>query len=251
MRRRLAVAIAVGAAVLIAIALLPSPAWLEAAIFIPLVLLAAGWGGLRLLPEGMGTAEATVYAFSFSVCAVALGGLVWQVPFSLNRTTWALLLVSAAALSVVATVAWRRPVARPGSRSSREAPRARLGIVAAVGFAVSVAGAGAAIAVATDGADQHRDRTRFATLWALPDAGTEGKWTIEVQNHGFDAHRYRLTVTRGPELIIASKILLDANSSWRGHVIAAPARNSHPIVASLYRGLRLDRVVELQSGGPE
>lgn len=240
-QRRVAALVAITvAAALLVVALLPLPAWLEAAVFVPVVLFACGYGVRSFLPGPVGTAEAAVYGFAFSVAATLLGGLVLQTFVDLNRTTWTLLVISIAAVSAAIGVI------RGGGRDRvRALPVPALAAVALLVLAAAVAGG--AIGVASDGDHDQTDRTRFATLWAVPASDTT--WTVGVENHGDRAFDYRLEVTRGESLIADRPVALAANQSWTTEIASSfPASAARPLIATLYRDGRAYRRVALDIG---
>jgi hypothetical protein len=246
-RRRLVIAVLVGLT-LVLLAAIPLPDWLQAAVFVPLVLLVPGWAASRLIVPGAGAAETAVYAFALSVGAAALGGLVLQFFVDLDRTVWAALATTIAVVAVITGLGRRRPAAAPRRR------RARVNPLAVAGFAGAVALAGGAIAIASDGVEDQRAAEHFTALWAAPaePGDPQGDWSVSVLNHEGEAVSYLLRVTGGAEVIEETAIELEPGGRSEALVSAASlASSDEPAVASLYRQGRLFRQVAVNAAaGP-
>lgn len=229
---------------------IPVDGLVKALLLVPAVLVLPGYAISRaIFPFGrLPGEERLVYTFALSVGAAALGGLVWQLAFDLDRFTWAAVLTAITLLSC--GIAQRRratPKARRerGRFGSRADSLPRLDLPTGVALLAAVAIAVAAVAVAADGLREERAESHFSALWIAPESPTGGV-KVGVWNHQGAVHEYRLTVEAAGKTI----------DEWRGHLGAHQNKQlalaplaffpEERLVVSLYRDGALYRRAALE-----
>jgi hypothetical protein len=242
----------------LALMALPFGGLVKALLLLPAVLLLPGYALTRaMFPIGrLPGDERLVYTFTLSVAAAALGGLVWQLAFDLNRLTWALVL-TAITLASCAIAQRRRKMGgaiqsqeRLGPLGSRaESTLPRLDAPTAVAVLAGIAIVITAVAIAADGLRDERAEFHYSALWVVPASASSDDVEIGVWNHQGAVHKYRLTVETGGRTI----------EEWRGRLgarqnkqltLAPPAFPAGArLLVSLYRDGALYRRAELAAGG--
>lgn len=244
---------AVGALVVLAVvvAVLPAPDWLRAAIALPVVLLCPGYALACALfpPKFISRDERGIYAVAFSIAGIALAGLVVQLAFDLNRTTWLVVLVLLT-WGGCAVAALRRPLREETPRRASLRISVPIVLAALVVLALGIA----AIAVATRGEDHQFASTHFTSLWIVPAKGAGPNpraLTVGVENHEGRALPYTLQVGSAARVESRWRLDLGAGESWQRRIAAPPGAFSRRAFASLYRGRTLYRRVAIEIGGFE
>jgi uncharacterized membrane protein len=240
----------------LAAALIPLDVWLRAVLWVPLVLGVSGYAILAALFPGrpLPLGERAVYAVSLSVVATALGGIVVQLFFDLDRTVWAALLaviIVAAALVAI----WRRhpppPADRAAAESGRAVPRLRLpGRLASLTLIAAVVVAAAAVVISSNGARREHDSYHFTALWVQPAqhaATPGGAVTVGIDNHQGATARYRLVVKQGSGILMQRRLQLADGGRWRLRLAVAPAGPADPVTATLRRNGAIYRHVYLDA----
>jgi uncharacterized protein DUF1616 len=224
--------------------------WLQAAAPMPLALAVPGYAiAAALFPPGaIERGDRIVYSFALSVSAAALGGLVLQVVFDLSRDTWLGLLL--AVTLAASAVAWSRRIAMPIQTTARPPVRPPAGLLWLAAFLAAIAIAGAAIAIAVHGAREQQGKQRFASLWAVPAATSEGARPVivGVWNHGGPA-AYRLDVSSGGRAIQSLRLRLDPDQRWQARLAPGTLARRGSLLLTLYHGSAPYRSVELDIEG--
>lgn len=239
----------------LAAALIPLDPWIRVVLLAPLVLVVCGYAILAaLLPdEDLPPGERLVYAVALSLAATAIGGIVVQLVFDLDRTAWAILL---AVVTIAAATAGllRRGQPRPDQLNAGErslGPRLPLpGLLSSLAVAAAVAVAVVAVGISSAGAKRERDRYRFTALWAQPAERASGPGAavaIGVDNHQGATARYRLVVRQGGATIVKRKLVLPAAGRFRLRVPASPISPASPVAVSLHRNGEVFRHVYLEN----
>lgn len=214
---------------------------------VPLVLFLPGYAlAAAMFPATtLARTERAAYSFALSVSASALGGLVWQLAFGLDRLTWALIL---AAVTLAGCAVARRRRAAQAPRQRR--PRARLPRLdrpTALAAVIAAALAIAAVRTAIDGLQQQRAESNFSSLWVMPREDGSGAIEVGVSNHQSAVHYYRLHVGAARRTLQTWEGRLGSRAQEQ--LILDPAIPPEAkIVVSLFRDGRLYRRVELQAG---
>lgn len=228
------------------VALLPLPAPLSTALFLPLVLFVPGYAvAAALFPPGFVTRdERAALAVAFSVGVWALIGLVLQIFIDLDRGTWLGMLLLITSTGVV--IAQMRREALPDAMALREGPYSTINPLAMAAFVAAIAIAALSIAVASGGQERELDRARFSGFWIAPVEGATAEISVGVQNHENRAIEYRLVVSTKGRTIDDWHITLEDEATWSNRVPADEAEG--PVLASLYRDGHLYRRVKVEFG---
>jgi uncharacterized membrane protein len=214
------VALLAGAGMLAAFIPLPNP--LRSILAAPLVLALPGYAlSVGLFPaRSFPLSERAFLAFALSIAACVLPGLVVQVFFDFSLHSWgiSLAIVTWAAVVWAARRRWEAEpgewVAPPAARDPADAPGPRIALAIAL-IAASVAVAGIAVAVSSDGVHDEERRQQFASLWAVPDGeGPDDGITIGVWNHYEPDATFRVTVERDGRVLREFDLTLDATDRW-------------------------------------
>jgi Protein of unknown function (DUF1616) len=226
---------------------LPVDGLVKELLLVPLVLFIPGYAlSAAMFPAALGRSERLVYSISLSVAAAALGGLVWQLAFGLERFSWAAILTAVTLTSCA--VALRRRVSIPPRRIP-SSPRLTLpGAATVVGIVAAVALAVFAVGTATEGLQDQRAESNFTALWIVPAraGGTMGA-KVRVSNHQGAVHQYRLLVTGAGQTLREWDGRLGARQQLQLNLGAALIPTGARLVASLYRDGTLYRRVKLQT----
>ena len=224
---------------------------------LPLVLVLPGYAiSAALLPPGSISRELRLaLTLALSVCAAALGGVVFQVFLGLGRGAFVFLL--AAETLAASAIALRgrdrsKPPAVPGPRLSR-LPKWSI-----VAFAAALALCIASISIASSGADKQLAKDRFSALWLLP-RGTPGTppagtpVQVGVENHEGETTAYELRVTQSGAPVREWRFALEQGEEWDAKLTYEDVARSAPIVAQLFKDGRPYRRVAVEllpAGGP-
>jgi hypothetical protein len=247
-RTRDLIAAAVASLLSLGLMALPFDGLVKALLLVPLVLFIPGSAlAAAMFPApALGRGERLVYSISLSVGAAALGGLVWQLAFGLDRFAWAAILVAVTLVSCAVALRRRAGLAPDRLPSS---PRPVLpGVPTAIGVLAAVALAAFAIWTAINGVQDQRAESNFTALWIVPSkyAGASGV-QVRISNHQSAVHRYRLLVTGAGRTLQEWDGRLGARAQFQLEVGAALIPTGARLVASLYRDGTLYRRVKLQT----
>jgi uncharacterized membrane protein len=249
--RRDLTAVAALALVGLVIGLVPAPEPARVAAVLPLLLFLPGYALAAALlgPGEVPAGLRLVLGFALSVGVLVLGSVLVQLVVRLDRPVWAALLALATVLAAV--VAWRRRDAAPATTRARRLGIPRFAVASLVAIPCAIAGAGWAIATATDGAHRQLDAARFSSLSVVPDgeSGTPSPVTIGVLNHEGSPTAYTVTVRRGSRTVRRWRIELGQGEEWQGRLGGAAIAGSGPVIARLDRGGRPYHRVVLRIGG--
>lgn len=249
-------AVAVLALVAAFAALLPLPGWLQFVLLAPLALVLPGYALSAALfpPRTLPTVERCVYVFVLSLSTAAIGGIVVQLVFSLDRALWVLLEV-AVTLGAVAVALRRRallpiqvqedePSDKAAARRYRPRPLLILGLAAAAALAIF------AVASASDGVHEQRARQVFASLWAVPVGGESGKPVpvrVGVWNHGAPSS-YSLQVSANGKVLGHLPVRLETRQKWEKTLTPPPDAATGDLELTLFHGGTSYRKVVLNIG---
>ncbi len=217
-------------------------------LLVPFVLLLPGYAvSVAMFPPGAITrGERLLYTLCLSVATAALGGLLWQLLFGLDRFAWAFLVV-ATVLASAAIAGRRRAPQRPGA--AEHGPRQpRVGLPTALAMLLALALAVLAIDTAIDGVHDQRAESHFSALWIVPRGPGEDSVEIGVWNHQEAVFTYRLSVDRVGIPLWGWEGRLGARA--RKQVILDSDRipGGGRVEVSLYRDGVLYRSAELETG---
>jgi Protein of unknown function (DUF1616) len=233
------------------VALIPATGAVRTAALLPLVLILPGYalGAALFLPGEISRELRAVLSVAFSVAVAALGGLVVQLIFSLDRPVWAMLLAFATVLA--ALVALDRRDAMPAESVPPRLVLPRIGLVSVVGILVAVGVAGGAIAIATRGEHRQQSESRFSSLSLVPNGSSAiaPPVTVGVFNHEGRAVSYLVVVRRGPGTIRRWRFRLKANQDWQAQLGGSAISGRGPLIARLDRGGQPYHRVALRIGG--
>lgn len=238
-------------------ALLSLPAWLQFIFLAPLALALPGYAVSSILfPSGtLPAAERCLYVFVFSLSTAAIGGMVVQLGFALDRGLWALLEVAVTLVAVGIALRRRSRLSiqlRGAGRPRADEPRrsARPMALAAVGFALAAGLALFAVSSASHGVQRQRARQVFASLWAVPAGGEVGEPVpvrVGVWNHGAPAS-YRLQVSAAEQVLEQVPIRLGSRQKWERKLTPPPDAASGDLELTLFHGFAPYRSVVLNIG---
>jgi uncharacterized membrane protein len=237
-------------------ALLPLSGWLQFVLLAPLALALPGYAiSAALFPPRTVTAvERCVYVFVFSLSTAAIGGIVVQLVFALDRTLWVLLEV-AVTLAAVAAAQRRRAklpiqLQEDGRRRGGAGRRHRLRLPLVLGLAIAAALAILAVAIASDGVREQRARQVFASLWAVPVGGESGEPVpvrVGVWNHGAPSS-YSLQVSAGGRVLGHLPVRLETRQKWEKTLSPPPDAATGDLELTLFHGGTSYRKVVLNIG---
>lgn len=216
-------------------------------LLVPLILFIPGYAlAAAMFPAVLGRGERLVYSISLSVAAAALGGLVWQLAFGLERFSWAAILTTITLASCA--VAHRRRASLPPARIPSSPRLTMPGVAAVVGVVAAVVISVIAIGTAIEGLQDQRAESNFTALWIVPTraGGTTGA-KVRVSNHQSAVHLYRLLITGAGQTIQEWEGRLGARQQLQLNLGAALIPTGARVVASLYRDGTLYRRVKLQT----
>jgi uncharacterized membrane protein len=228
-------------------ALIPADGWMKAVAVLPLALLVLPGYALAtaLFPTAViGRDERLALVFAFNVAACALGAVLLQIVVPLDRTTWALLLSALTLGAGYMTWVRRGERQRRGHRTTTRLPWVSPIAVAAI--VAALAGAGWAVALATQGAHRQLDQSHFSSLWAVArgDGGTAPA-SIGVSNQEGRDVSYLVRVSRAGAAPRDWQIHLTANQQWQKDLAASSMPGSGPLIVELYQAGVLLRHVKL------
>lgn len=237
-------------------ALLPLPSWLQFALLAPLALVLPGYaiGAALFPPRAVPAVERCVYVFVFSLSTAAIGGIVLQLVFALDRTLWVLLEV-AVTLAAVAVAQRRRAklpiqVQEDDRRRGGAGRHYRPGPAVVLGLAIAAALAIFAVATASDGVQEQRARQVFASLWAVPVGGESGEAVpvrVGVWNHGAPSS-YRLQVSANGQALEQVPVRLESRQKWEKTLTPPPDAATGDLELTLFHGGASYRKVVLNIG---
>jgi uncharacterized membrane protein len=201
---------------------------------LPLVLALPGYAlTTAILPNRtLGFPERLAFSLGLSLAVGVLGGLALNLtPWGLQTNSWALLLsgftIGAACIALL----------RRTGRADIRQMRFKLGIYQGLPLAVAVAVAGAALAVAINGAIRHPSQG-FTQLWILPANGaTTDVVQLGVSNMEMKAMTYRVQLMIG-DMVVGDweQVELQHGQNWTTE-FALPVKGSgvEIVEAELYR----------------
>lgn len=257
--RDLVVTAAASLASLILIAM-PFGGLVKGIVLLPMVLVLPGYALAAAVapPASLSRAERTVYVVALSVSAAALGGLVWQFAFDLNRETWALLLASITLAGCAIAERKRRrtrqtqtgdrkrPQPQRGSRERSSLSRRELPTVLTA--LIGVAAAIVAIVITVDGLQDQRAESNYSALWVVPPTPNSGAVEVGILNHQGSPHLYRLEIENEGRTIQDWEGRIGARGRKRVLLSPATVPPGTQLTVSLYRDGLLYRRTELQTG---
>jgi hypothetical protein len=235
------------------VALLPVAGWVNAVALLPLVLILPGYAlaAALLLPGTINRDYRVVLVVAFSVGASALGGVLVQVVFRLDRPVWAALLFSITALA--SAVALIRRDGLPADHHLVSFRPPRVGALSATAILAAAAIAGWGIAIATGGAHRQLENSHLSSLWVVPQQGgaatsADAPVSIGVSNQeGRDAS-YLLRVKKDGVTLRDWRIHLVPDQQWQAGLAAPTVSGQGPLLVELYRGGELYRHASLWIG---
>ncbi len=245
-RRDIAVAGAIAVASLLLMAL-PLDGLLKSLALVPLVLFLPGYAlsAAMFPPATLARGERLVYSVALSVCAAALGGLIWQLAFGLGRTVWACML--AAITLAGCAVAYRRRATLSADRLKPSPFLPRLDVPTALTALIALVLAVVAVRTAIDGLRDERAAAHFTALWVAPQADGSDGVEIGITNHQGAVHEYSVVVDGAGKTIRKWQGRLGSREDKR--VILEPALipSGARLIVSLYRDGVLYRRTKLQT----
>jgi hypothetical protein len=212
---------------------------LAVAAFLPLVLVLPGFALAAALfpPSSIGPAFRLILTIALSIAATALGAIVVQIFFGLDRG------VFAAMLALIALGASAKAMR---SRPAAEGPATRLSIsprwiLPALATGAAVAIAASAVAIATNGAEDQLGGAHFSALWLLPEGppGTPPGGppvSIGVASHESRELGFRLELRRGSQELRSWRLRLSPGEEWHALLPASSLRGSGALTAQLLQG---------------
>jgi uncharacterized membrane protein len=230
------------------VTIVPFPDAVRAALFLPLALFLPGYllAAVIFVPGAITRVERVAFVCAFTVSFWAIGGLVVQLAFGLDRGIWLGLLI---ALTVAAIpVAQARRAGRPRPRPWR--PRLDLRRLAPIPVAVGVVAI--AIAIASSSADSQLAHSRFSSVWIVRSkTPAVSGVAVGVENHEGDSVQYRLRVSQGGHIVSQSAFPLDDGETWEREIGISPAASGERVVAALFRDGTLYRRAAFDPGVAE
>jgi uncharacterized membrane protein len=245
--RDLAVVAGIAAVAAVAV-LLPAPHWLRTIVVLPLALACPGYAIACAIfpPTFISGEERGIFSISFSIAGIALGGLLLQLVFPLERgVSLALLLALTWGGCLVA--ARRR---RMFELTDATTPRLAIGLPVLAAALLAIGIGIAALVVATNGAERQLASSRFTSLWMVPSKGERaGDIAIGVVNHEGRTVGYHLRVGSVARVERRWSFDLESGESWE-QTVSSPAGGAEGgLFASLYRGSTLYRRVAIKPRG--
>lgn len=227
---------------------LPVGGLVKALALTPMVLFLPGYAiSAAMFPPGtIARSERLVYTVCLSVGAAALGGLLWQLFFDLNRGTWAFLLVTITLVAV--GIAQRRRVSRSSSPTERIPLLPRMGLPTVLAMLAATVLTVVAVDTASDGLREQRAEARFTALWIVP-GKSAGSVEVGIWNHQAAVHTYRLILERDGTTQEQWRGRLGAHENEQVELGPADLSGTGPLTVSLYKDGALYRRTELQAGG--
>jgi uncharacterized membrane protein len=238
----------------LAVGLSQDPQWLRIAALTPLVLVLPGYAVLRALtaPDGMPAAERAIYAVTLSLGIAVLSGLVVQLSFRLERTSWTITLatVTLAAAAVGAGRSDARSVrsatpapvvAEPVSTipTARSAGFSRLAAAFAIALSVSAISISAwAISISNAGARREQARSHYTELALIPaKTPTRGGRAVDVlvSNHEGSTLSYTLRITKGANVLLRRRLRLSNGVHWHLRLAVGPISIADPVGVTLLK----------------
>jgi uncharacterized membrane protein len=220
------------------LALVPVPEPVRTAALLPLLLILPGYAVAAALfrPGEISRELRAVLSVALSVSATVLGGLVVQLFLPLDRPVWAATLTGITLLA--AAVALDRRDAMPADSEETRVRLPRIGIAAAAAMVASMAIAGWAIALATEGVHRQLDAAHFSSLSLVPGGSSPAVQPAKVGvfNHEGKVVAYGLSVRQGNRTIGRWRLLLEPNQTWQGQVAPTAISGTAPLIARLDRG---------------
>jgi hypothetical protein len=217
--------------------LLPLDSWARALVVIPFLIWAPGFALLSVLfPDPSGSrGERAVYTVALSFIVIALSGVCLQLVWPLNRTSWAILIVSVTLLACLISLA-RGLVSR---RPPRPRPIPYLSLRSLAMFAAAIALAGGSVAIAAAGARRHQADAHFTALWAVPKAAARAarQWiSVGMESQEADTSDYTLLVTRGTTRLLTENLRLEPGRTWESALSLPRGEGRGRITVTLQRG---------------
>ncbi len=249
-RTDLAIAAALSLLSMFVIAL-PTSGWVQAGAGALLVLALPGYAitVAIFLPGDIRSDVRAALSVVLSIACVALGGLLVQIVFRLDRALFAGLVLAVTGLCL-AVAARRRTSAR------REAPRQPIrlplpGLPAILALLLAIGMTGSAIAIAIAGQHRQFANEHFTALSMLPAAPRgadppQAPLRVSVANHEGRRVLYGLRVQQGSRLLEHWHIDLPASHQWSAILPPPNPASKAPVVAQLFRGGSLYRRVALR-----
>jgi uncharacterized membrane protein len=229
----------------LAVTVVPFPDVIRAALFLPLSLFLPGYllAAVIFVPGAITRVERVAFVCAFTVTFWAIGGLIVQLAFDLDRGIWLGLLIALAAGAIPVAQARRKGRTRP--RPWR--PRLDLGRLAPIPIAIAIAAA--AIAVASSSADSQLARSRFSSIWIVPSgAPASSRIIVGVENHEGESVQYSARVSRGGRIISQWTFSLDDRETWEREIGISPTASGERVVAALFRDGKLYRRAAFDPG---
>jgi uncharacterized membrane protein len=230
------------------VTIVPLPDAIRAALFLPLSLFLPGYllAAVIFVPGAITRVERVAFVCAFTVSFWAIGGLIVQLAFGLDRGIWLGMPIALATVAI--PVAQARRTGRPRPRPWR--PRLDLGRLAPIPVALAIAAI--AIALASSSADSQLARSRFSSVWIVRSGTTAVSGVaVGVENHEGDSVRYRLRVSQAGRIVSQSTFPLDDGETWEREIGISPTAGGERVVAALFRDGKLYRRAAFDPGVAE
>lgn len=213
-------------------ALLPAPVWLRALLLTPFVLVMPGYALAAnfFAPNTVGASERAVYVIALSIATAAVGGLLIQLLFGLDREAWAVVLFLIT-IGATGRVLLTRPLPapRPWRVPWTLAP-------ACLAFVLAAVIAGAAIVSASDGLQDAQAKIHFTDFWLLPGEGAASDSVrVGVRSHEGGTTAYTLHLYRSRAQVSTRVLTLQPGDQWERILPIGTGPRRAPVTAILNR----------------
>lgn len=238
-------------ALAVVLTVLPLPDPLRTPVLLPFVLVVPGYALTALLfpPGFVSRDERLILTIAMGIAVSALAGLVVQA-IGLDRWTWLAMLVLATLTAAVAAQKRRAGLPAPPRRANRLALPLTAPVVVPLLLAVVLAAV--AVSIASGGAEDQLERSRFTSVWLVPAGATTATpgapLELGVVNHEGETARYSLRLVRDDTVLRTWSFDLSDEDEWSRTLTAPASQPGRPLVAALSRNGGLYRRVALEIG---